>query len=326
MYQPFRDAFVDSLNMVPFLLLIYFVVEWLEGRFGTAIQQRIRWAGKAGPLLGALFGCIPQCGFSVVGSALYTRRLVTTGTLLAVFLSTSDEAVPVILAQRRFDVIGWILLTKIIVAIVAGYLVDVFQHRAFPVHEEIAAGIPDVAGSPPVGPGSAVQTGELHALEEPEEEIHVDACCGHHVAEESRPRKHWLHPLRHTAQVFLFIFLVSLGINLLLYFVRVQGGDINRFLLGGTAWQPVVTAIFGLIPNCAASVAIAELYLKNGIGFGAAVAGLCSSAGLGILVLLKDNQRPGDTLRVIGLLLGASIATGLFLQYLWPLFYAWIQY
>jgi hypothetical protein len=311
-----REALLDSLKLVPFLLVIYFGIAWLESRYEDRIQGYIRKAGKAGPLLGALFGCLPQCGFSVVGSALYTRGLITTGTLLAVFISTSDEAVPIIMAQpNRLWLILPLLGTKVALALLAGFLVDALARQPQRVEEKaVALPVPVTTG----GNGHVHTEDHAHAeasLEPEPEAIEVDGCCGHHLTEKSSTRSLLLHPLLHTGQVFLVLFLVSIGINLL---VGKGGAHLGALLLHGSLWQPVIAAFVGLIPNCGASVAITEVYLRGGISFGAVIAGLSSSAGLGLLVLVKDDHDLKDVLRILALLLGFSIAAGILIQWVLP--------
>lgn len=279
----------DSLQMIPFLLLIYCGVEYLERRYGDMISKRIQQAEKTGPAIGALFGCVPQCGFSVFASAMYTRRLITIGTLMAVYLSTSDEAIPIILSQP--DSAKWvipIILTKIAIAVVAGYLLD------------IALRYPKKRTA-----------GEQEAMVS----IHEDGCCKHSLYDDKRNWRWFVHPLMHTAKVFVFVFLVSLGIH---YLIDTVGEEsFTRLFLPHSFLQPVVAAIVGLIPNCAASVAITQVFLQGGIGFGSVIAGLSASAGLGTLVLIRDNKSFRDSLRVLGLLTGISMAAGIFIQCIW---------
>lgn len=293
MFELIKEALIDSLKLVPFLLVIYIVIAWLEYRFGKTIQTDIRKAGRMGPLLGALFGCLPQCGFSVVGSALYTRGLVTTGTLLAVFLSTSDEAVPIIMADPgRIGLVLPLLITKVALALIAGFAVDGFSRRKLP---------------------AALEAEHDHPHEEPDEEapIEVDACCGHHLPDVDVKRTLIWHPLLHTAQVFAVLFVISIGIN---WLVGEEGANLGQLLGLGSLWQPIVAALVGLIPNCGASVALTDVYLNGGLSFGAVIAGLSTSGGLGLLVLLKENRDHKDTLRVLGLLVAISIAAGILIQ------------
>ncbi len=289
MKELFFDALVDSAGMIPFLLVVYFIVEWFERKFGGTIEHRLQKSAKAGPVLGALFGCVPQCGFSVVAASFYSRGLITTGTLLAVILSTSDEAIPVMLAQPgRSGIVIMLLITKLVIGITAGYLIDIFLRRR-----------------------------KLSAPEHtaPAEEVHELGCCNHQLS--GKPSRWQLlkHPLIHTAKIFLFIFVVTLGINGLIALVGEE--NIGRVLLRHSLLQPFLTALVGLIPNCAASVAIATLFLKGGLSYGSAVAGLCCSGGLGLLVLLRENRDFKDTLRVVVLLVFISTVAGLAIQLLY---------
>lgn len=285
----FIDALIDSAGMIPFLLVIYFVVEWFERRLGGNIEHRLKTSAKAGPALGALFGCFPQCGFSVVAASFYSRRLITTGTLLAVILSTSDEAIPVMLAQPgRSGIVITLLVTKLIIGLTAGYLIDLFMRRRKPAEVSHA----DRA-----------------------EEHHELGCCNHQLSGKTSRWQLLKHPLIHTAKIFVFIFVVTLGINGLIAAVGQE--NIGRILLRQSIFQPFLAALVGLIPNCAASVAIATLFLKGGLSYGSAVAGLCCSGGLGLLVLLRENRDFKDTLRIVALLFFISTVAGLAIQLLY---------
>ena len=291
MRKLFLDALSDSAAMIPFLLLIYFLVELFERRLSGKITHALEKTAKAGPALGAAFGCIPQCGFSVVASALYARRVITKGTLLAVFLATSDEAIPVILAQPgkgRFVVA--VLVTKLIIGVVAGYAIDL------------------VLGS--------LSRGKLdHGHQNPFEAPHDAGCCNHDLSG-TIGKWQWLtHPLIHTAKIFLFIMAVTFAINVLIAFVGEE--NLGQVLLKQHLLQPFLAALIGLIPNCAASVAIAELFLKGGLSYGSAIAGLCSSAGLGLLVLLKENHNSRDTIQILLLLVAISTVAGIAIQLLY---------
>jgi hypothetical protein len=286
------EALIDTGKLVPFLAAIYFVVGFLEYRYGDRISHVLRDLGALGPMVGALLGCIPQCGFSVVASALYVKRVISVGTLLAVFLSTSDEAVPVLLSMPdKAKMVGVLIAIKVVIAIVAGVGIDyVIQVCQAPRPREATAN------------ASSVVVVKEHA-----------GCCSHGL--DSRPAKVqalFLHPLRHTAKIFLFLLLLTLVLN----FAMGQMGPerIGAVLLQGTIFQPVLASLIGLVPNCFASVLLAELYAKGSISFGALVAGLCAGGGLGILVLLKENGDFKDTAFVVGLLLTVSIVSGILIQ------------
>lgn len=297
------DALIDTAKMIPFLLMVYVGIELIEYKFGNLIRKKVQGAGNAGPAIAALAGTFPQCGFSVVTAALYTQKLVTIGTFLAVLISTSDEAIPVILSQPdKVHLIWPLLLTKVIIALIAGYSVDfIFRKSNKKTLEHInnyAKGVDD--------------KGHHHetVIEEP-------ACCGHSTSSESRQFDYheiiW-HPIKHTAKILLFVFLATLGINLLIFYVGEE--QLAALLLGHTFWQPIVAALVGLIPNCAASVAITQLYLQGAISYGAVIAGLSASGGLGILVLFREHDSKKDIFKVVGLLFAISVISGLLIQYL----------
>ncbi len=284
------DAIKDSLHMLPFLFLIFVVIEVIEFFYSDKMTQLAKYSSKAGPLVGSLAASFPQCGFSVIASTLYTKRLITKGTLIAVFLSTSDEAIPVILSEpSKMYLIVPILLAKIFIGISAGYLID-FLLGQFKNADENNA-----------------QNAENLEVEE--------GCCKHHV---HKPRKRdlLLHPLEHTVNVFIFVVLITVGLN---YMVHCIGGEENlgQYFLNDSILQPVITAIVGLVPNCAISIAITLMYLKGAIGFGSVISGLCSSAGLGLLVLLKKNTPLKDTAKIVIMLLGVSIFWGIIIQALY---------
>jgi len=285
-------ALIDTGKLVPFLAAIYFGVGLLEYRYGDRISHILRDLGALGPIVGALLGCIPQCGFSVVASALYVKRVISVGTLLAVFLSTSDEAVPVLLSMPdKAKMVGVLIAFKVVIAIAAGLGIDyVIRVCQPPKPKEASAN------------ASSVVVVKEHA-----------GCCSHEL--DGRPTKVQallLHPLQHTARISGFLLLLTIVLN---FVVEQMGPErIGAVLLQGTIFQPVLASLIGLVPNCFASVLLAELYAKGSISFGALVAGLCAGGGLGILVLLKENKDFKDTAFVIGLLLAVSILSGIIIQ------------
>lgn len=289
MFAIFLESLKETIAMAPWLLGIYITLEVIGHKYESVITKKISHRPGIAPLLGAFLGCIPQCGFSIIASALYTKRCISLGTLLAVFLSTSDEAIPVILAQKnQAPLVLMILLTKIIIAILAGYLVD----RIFPnqVHKET---------HPPHDPATCI-------------EKHRHCSCHTHSCLEPWWKTYILFPVKHTAGILLFLFAVSFFLGLLI--AQVGEKNLGNILLGNTLFQPILTVFIGLIPNCAASVVIAEVYLKGGITFGSAIAGLCASAGLGLLVLIKEHKNARETLTIVGLLAGISLFAGFILN------------
>ena len=275
--------------MMPLLLGIYIALEVLENKSESFIGEKISHRMGAAPFLGALFGCMPQCGFSVIAATLYTRRCISMGTLLAVFVSTSDEAIPVILAQHdKASLVLWLLLVKVILATIAGYTIDLIFKR-------------DLSKEPHPPHAPVVPEGG-----------HRYCDCHTHGREIPRWKTFFLFPLKHTLKVLFFIFAVSLAIGLLAAKFGEKG--MERIFFSGTFFQPMIAALVGLIPNCAASVAITEVYLKGGITFGSAIAGLSASGGLGLLVLFKENKDRKETALIIGLLVLISLTAGILLN------------
>ena len=243
----------DCLILFPILFLTFFFIEYLEHRAGKRFLARVERAEATGPLWGALIGCVPQCGFSVSCAHLYNGGIVTAGTLVAVFLSTSDEALPVLLSHRNALPVIWkLLLFKVLLAIVVGYAVDLLwkrekQHQSF-------------------------------AEKNIEHECHIQESSMGELVRES---------LKRTVEVWLALFVISLVLTFLMD--KLPKESIQRFLLNGF-FQPFLAALFGFIPNCAVSVVLVELYLSGLISFGAVVAGLSSAAGLGIIALLRGKR------------------------------------
>ncbi len=304
------DALKDSALMIPLLLIIYIGIEFVEFKYGHKIRDRVRAAGKAGPALGAAFGCVPQCGFSVVTTALYTKRVVTLGTLIAVYLSTSDEAIPIILSQPdKAKVILPLILSKVVIALIAGYAID------FVIRKRNG-----------IGQSSNETYNEIHQVSEEghahdEEAAHAEAsddidekgCCGHSCTNDKPDLKEIvLHPVIHTLKVFFYIFLVSFLINFIIY--EIGEDNLKNAFLSNSIFQPVLAGLVGLIPNCSASVAVTEIFLKGGISFGSVIAGLSAGAGLGLIVLFKENKNRRQTLKIIGLLYAISVSAGILIQ------------
>lgn len=303
MIEIFLDALVDSAKMLPLLLLVYIGIELLEYKLGNKMRKSIQKVGSAGPLLGAAAGALPQCGFSVITTALYSQRLVTIGTLLAVYLSTSDEAIPVILSQPdKASILLPLILTKVGIAIFAGYTIDfLFRKR----NKQTLLHI------------QSYQRGNDDPSHHHESVIDKTACCGHHTC--ANPKKFqfkelFIHPLIHTLKIFSFILIVSFAINFL--FFKLGDPLISKLFLNNSIFQPILAALVGLIPNCASSVAITELYLKGVISYGSVVAGLCASGGLGLLVLYKEEKKQREVWKIVGLLFLISVLAGITIQLL----------
>ncbi|NLZ49730.1 MAG: arsenic efflux protein [Clostridiales bacterium] len=291
------DALIDTAKMIPFLFVIYVAIEYIEIKLGDNLITKVKKAGKVAPAAGALFGLVPQCGFSVMATALYNKKVVTLGTLLAVYLSTSDEALPIILSQPdKIRVVLPLFLSKFIIALVAGYLVDfIITTRA---KRQVGA---EICASSEV-----VEDNHLN-------EIHEKGCCGHSCSSNEVNWKELItHPIKHTITIFIYLFIASVIINSIISYVGED--NLGNVLMSNSLFQPIFASIFGLIPNCASSVAITEVFLKGGLSFGSVIAGLGSNAGLGLLVLFKENKSVKDSLRVVALLVAISSVAGIIIE------------
>jgi len=289
----FMDALIDTTKLLPLLAVVYFLVSFFEYRYGSRIGPFLAHFNKFGPILGALFGCIPQCGFSVLASALYVKRIISVGTLLSVFLSTSDEAVPILLSiPNKAHLVGVLIVIKVIIAIIAGVTVDFI-----------------------IGLRQAVKSREVVSVPVSCEDALKghSGCCSHDVDEKrSKIKSLLIHPLWHTTKIFFFLLVLSIILNFVMD--RIGQERIAKVLLNGTVFQPFLASLIGLIPNCFASVFLAELFVKGAISFGSMLAGLCAASGLGMLVLIKENKSFKDTLSIIGLLVGVSVLAGVVMQ------------
>lgn len=272
-------SFLETVNLLPFLFLTYLLMEFLEHKSGDVTQRLLRRSGKIGPLVGGALGIVPQCGFSAAASGLYGGRLITVGTLLAVYLSTSDEMLPIMISG---GVSVWFMLAvlgcKLVIAVVAGFAIDgIFRLLS----KEKTEGEPQI-----------------------EDLCQRDRCkCGDHFV---------MSAVNHTVRTLLFIFLICVALNGAVELIgedTLAGWVLNRPFLGN-----LLAALVGLIPNCASSVILTELYLSNVISLGAMMSGLLVNAGVGLLVLVRNNRPVGDSVRVIGILFAVGVVSGLLLD------------
>lgn len=275
------DTAIDALKTLPFLFIAYLVIEFVEHRAAEKFALWLTKFGKAGSFVGALLGVVPQCGFSVVAANLYANRIITGGTLLAVFLSTSDEAIPVLLSHpESAGRILPLILSKVLLATIAGLVLDY---------------------------SGVLKTSEADSEAVVEEHSHC------HTEGHNGILKSALH---HTLETFLFLVLVMLVLNFVIYFIGEE--TLGRFLMSGSVFQPLLAGLVGLIPNCAASVVIAELFAQGALSFGSAVAGLSAGSGLGLLVLFRADIDKSECVRIAVLLFSISVLTGMVLQFLIP--------
>ena len=305
MTDVFVDALLDSLYILPFLIVVYILIEVLEHTASSKISSKLL-KGPLSPLIGAGVGVIPQCGFGVMATKLYTNGSIALGTLLAVYLSTSDEAVAVLLGD--FSAIGKLLpllLIKVVYAVIVGYTVNFFvrKRELTEAEEHISA-----VGCHHHIVGRDEDCGHCHERENEEEHKHEDET--HKKAHRKNAIKRFaLHPLLHALTTCAYIFAVNFILGIIIYYVTEE--KLAAFMEGIKFLQPVAAALIGLIPNCAASVVIARMYALGTLSLGGALSGLCVSAGIGLAVLIKENKSIKDTLLVIGLLFGTSVLLGI---------------
>jgi hypothetical protein len=272
-----EDSLLDTLYIIPFLFITYLAMEWLEHKTGGKAEAAIQRAGAAGPFIGAVVGVVPQCGFSAAAATLWAGRVITLGTLFAVFLSTSDEMLPIFIAEQvPLEVILKIIGAKIIIGMIMGFLVDaglrIARRIDMPLH--------------------------IHDLCEQDH-------CHCHDGEGGILKS----AVKHTLQVTLFIFIITIVLNGMLAIV---GEDVLAdFLSANPALSVFGSALVGLVPNCAASIVIAQLYVQGVLGSGAMLAGLLVSAGVGLLVLVRTNRHPKENIAIIVGLYAMGVIWGL---------------
>ena len=276
------DAILDSIHTLPLLFIVFLIIEAIEYFYADKINQLIKSAEKAAIAVGAALAIIPQCGFSIIATSLYLRKYLTKGTLIAIYLATSDEAIPILLTQPdKVHYIIPIISLKLIIGIIAGYLIDFVlkDTKYVPITEDI----------------------EEHS-----------GCC-HHSIDERHPKELLIHPLKHTLNIFGFILVITIFLN---FFINVclQYPCVHNFFHNIRFVEPVITAILGLIPNCAISVGLTMMLINGTLKFSAVMAGLLSNAGLGLLVLFKQHGNYKDTAKIISILIAISIISGYILQ------------
>lgn len=269
------DAAIDTLKLLPFLFVTYLAMEAIEHKLGDAAEAGIQKAGGAGPLVGALVGAFPQCGFSAAASTLYAARVITVGTLFSVYLATSDEMLPILIAEQADPLmISKILGAKVVIGMLTGFMVDALV-RAIGKKTDRHFHIHDLC-----------------------EQEHCE--CEHGIFRSA---------LNHTVQVTLFIFLITLALNGVIEAIGEEA--LAGFMSSQSVLSVCAAALVGLIPNCAASVVITELFLEGTIGSGAMMAGLLVSAGVGLLVLFRANRPMKLNLLILAVLWAVGVLWGL---------------
>lgn len=312
-----KHAAVDTAKLIPFLFLVYYLIEILEYKNIFRFEKSKLLNGKASPAVGALFGSVPQCGFSVISSELFAKQKISAAALISVFVATSDEAIPLMIADyKSIPALLILIATKIALAIIIGYLTMAlhkvfFKKSATQLENEIKSLNLDSDHDEEHGKPHEEHEQKEHEEHEHEQEEHIHACC-HHDLKDSK--FDWKHPLVHSLKITLYIFIINLVLGALIEFL---GEDkLISFLSSSYALQPVLALMIGLIPNCASSVVITELYLMGGLSFGAIVTGLSVNAGLGLMVLFKENKNKKENSFILSMLIIPSLIFGYALHFL----------
>jgi len=290
MLEIIEETLIDAVKLLPFLFITYLIMEYIEHKMGHKTKSAIKKSGKWGPIIGSILGVFPQCGFSVSATNLYAGRVITLGTLIAVYLSTSDEMLPIFISEAVSPIIILkILGIKLIIGMIAGVIIDLFVHLIIKNKNK-----------------KIVQQNE-----EDSEENEIGHMCEeeHCHCNESGILKSAIH---HTLSILVFIVLITFIINTVVYFVgeeTIAGWILNKPVIG-----PVIASLIGLIPNCAASVIITNMYLENVISLGSMISGLLTGAGVGLAVLFKTNNRIKENMSIIILLYAIGVISGIMID------------
>lgn len=279
----FLDALLDSIKLLPFLFLTYLIMEYIEHKTNNKTEKLMKKSGKFGPFIGSILGVFPQCGFSAAASNLYANKLISVGTLIAVFLSTSDEMLPIFISKSvDISIILKILAVKLIIAIIFGFLIDILLKKLF--------------------------TKTVENTDESNTEI-AHMCEHEHCGCENGIL---LSSIKHTLNIFIYIFIVTFVINGI--FQLIGENTISNIITTVPVLGPIIAGLIGLIPNCASSVVLTQLYLSGTITVSTLLSGLLVGAGVGILVLVKSNKDMKENIKIISLLYVIGVVVGIFLE------------
>ena len=275
------EGLLETVKIIPFLFLTYLLMEFIEHKAGERAESFMQRAGIFAPAVGGALGAVPQCGFSAAAANLYAGRVISIGTLIAVFLSTSDEMIPILISGSiDIGVVAFVVLYKALVGIAVGLGIDL----------------------------------ALRLMRRGKEKINIDAICDEDNCHCERGIVY--SAFHHTVTVSLFVLLITLAINSLVFFVGEE--SLGAIMYDRPLLSHIIAAVFGLIPNCAASVALSTLCSQGLITAGTMMAGLFSGAGVGLLVLFKVNKKPKENLIVIGILIAAGVIFGLLGDLIFP--------
>ena len=277
MIDSFIDAVLDTLHLIPFLLITFLVLELIEHKSKKKTKNKLTKSKRFGPIVGSLLGAIPQCGFSAVAANLFSSRVITMGTVVAIFLSTSDEMLPMMISEHKaIKELALILIFKVIVGMIIGLIVDLIVNKN----------------------------------EEPE---HVHELCDHDHCD-CEHHGIIVSSIIHTLKITLFIFIANLVINMLILFI---GEDtLSDILLNKNIFKYFIASLVGLIPNCASSVVLTEVYLNELITIGTLLSGLLTGSGIGILILFKQNKNLKENITILSIIYVVGVVLGILVDML----------
>ena len=307
MLEVFLDALKDSAIVLAIVFGVYVILAFFEPKFSGKMLK----AGRLAPLIGAAIGLVPQCGFSVVAADMYSKRKITAGTVLAVFVATSDEALPIFLSNPdKILMVLPLLGIKLVVGIGCGYLLDLLLTKAPQEWHPLPP--QEIAHEHEEHDETHDEEHEHEHHDEDEDDVHV-GCCHHHIEGEEhtqsgKVKQYLVHPLIHSLKIFAYVFVVNMVFQTILYYVGEEA--VMEFLQSSRYAAPAIAVLVGLIPNCASSVMLAELYMIGGIGFGACVGGLCVNAGLGLMILYRHVKSVKQNLVITAALIFVGFAVG----------------
>ncbi len=281
MLDAILDAIIDSLKLLPFLFITYLLMELLENKASEKSLKVIKKSGKFGPILGSLLGIVPQCGFSAAAASLYAGKIISIGSLIAIFLSTSDEMLPILISSAApISLIIKILLIKLIIGIVFGVIIDIIFRKKNNINIE-------------------------------DDKIHIHDICEDehcHCNEDGILRS----SIKHTLHIFIYVFIIILAITILINIIGEN--SIANIMTKTNILGPFVSSLIGIIPNCASSVIITQLYLKDMITFGSLIAGLLMNSGIGMLILFRLNKNKKENFLILLILFVISIISGIIID------------
>lgn len=322
MWNVVLDALLDSLKASPFLLAIYLLIEFLESNEKAKNKTVKLLNGRFAPLVAGGVGIVPQCGFSVMATDLYCQNYLKLGTLIAFFVATSDEALPILLTNPQTVKVVWIvILVKVVYAVALGYVINLFDKRRLNTVTESVVLVQDEHSPHDHSHASESECANAQDVEVDKSAcdtqssvVHVSEGCCRHGMDEGGRKNFWSfvkHPLLHTLKIFVYIFAVNAVFGALLYYFE---QPIQDFASKLGFFQSFFTAAIGLVPNCASSVIVTGMYANGIIGFAAMLAGLVSNSGIALAILFKEKGRLKRNFGILGVMYLAGVTLGIIAQ------------